>query len=473
MTQIRADEGSFKDPSGRVYHIEETGQPEHSRRVVRGLSPGRGRCDNEASWRTVLPEADAEGSVVHTRLLDTDDPAARHVAAVGWPGAVEHQPVDFPTWPYEWPFSMLKDAALLQLRLLDESIPHGWMLKDATPFNIQWLGARPVFIDVPSFTPWDGHYWRAYRQFCATFLIPLLLMAHAGIPFQPLLRSRLEGIPAGQALPYFGGLRRLKRGVPAHVWFPAKVEGAMHRRTRPPRREQRQSPTRLRALLDSLRRLVAGLSYRPDSAEWTQYTDTHSYADSDRVRKEDFVEGCTADRRPSLVWDLGANTGVFSRIAARSADLVVAVDGSHDAIELLYRDIQSASNAPRNIIPVVMDVANPSPSQGWAGRERAAFDARKRPDMVLCLALVHHLRVAGNIPVALILDWLRGLNSCVVIEFVEREDEMFQKLVETKTEHYSDYTSENFAAEVQRRFRICKRQRLKNGLRELLCLEPA
>ena len=473
MTTLRADAGSFKDPSGRVYQVD-TGEG-HGRRIIRALS-----SDGVATATKLLSEPFFEqlmqdGSVVRTRLLDADDAAIRSVAAAGWAGAVEHQPVDFPTYPYEWPFSMLKDAALLQLRLLDESVRHGWILKDATPFNIQWHGSQPVFIDVPSFVPWDGEYWRAYRQFCSTFLTPLLLMAYRGVPFQPLLRSQLEGVPAAQALPYFRGLQRLKRGVPAHVWFPAKAEAVARRRRRQRghrQHGQRQSPTSLCALVDSLRRLVSTLAYEPVASEWTCYASTHSYADADAACKEAFVARCIADCQPELAWDLGANTGVFSRIAAQSAHLVVAVDSSHDAVELLYRDLRSASGAPQNIVPVVMDIANPSPSQGWAGRERAAFDVRRPLDIVLCLALVHHLRVADNIPVALVLDWLQSLRANVVVEFIEREDEMFKKLVENKTESYADYTAENFDLEVRRRFRIARRARLKNGLRELLYLEP-
>ncbi len=171
------------------------------------------------------------GQVVATRLLHQEHPNARHVMEEGWSAAVEHEAVDFVTWPYEWPFSMLKDAALLQLQVLETGARNGWLLKDATPFNVQWMGARPVFIDIPSFVPWEeGEYWRGYRQFCATFLTPLLLTAHLGIPFQPLLRSRLEGIPPEEASRYFSGLgrvrsaRRSMRGeVPtwcfAWLWF--------------------------------------------------------------------------------------------------------------------------------------------------------------------------------------------------------------------------------------------------------------
>ena len=462
--KFRADEGSFKDPSGRVYRIAE----EHDEKVVRGLDRDALATLTKLLAEPFFQDLMRTGDVVGTDLLGADHPHANWIAEAGWHGALEHQAVEFLSWPYEWPFSMLKDAALLQLRLLEASIRHGWILKDATPFNIQWQGARPTFIDVPSFVPWQGDYWRGYRQFCSTYLIPLLLTAHLGIPFQPLLRSRLEGIPAEEAVRYFRGLQRLRRGVPSHVWFAAKAERAAAGVR--PKSRQRQGETVLLALIDSLLRLVAGLSHRPAPSPWTRYVDVHSY-DADYAKKERFVADHVAAARPALVWDLGANTGAMSRIAAQSAGMVVAVDGEHGAIELLYRNLVSSAE-PQNIVPLVMDIANPSPAQGWAGRERSAFAARRRPDVVLCLALIHHLRVTANIPLALFLDWLHGLRAIVVLEFVEREDEMFQSLLAHKDERYPDYTAENFHREVAQRFDICVRLPLKGGLRELLLLKP-
>ena len=464
---FRPNDGSFKDPSGRVYNVV----GEHGERIVRGLTR-----DAQATLTKLLAEPFfqslmSQGDVIATKALDIEAPELRPIVEAGWHGAVEHRPVQFVSHPYEWPFSMLKDAALLQLRLLEESITHGWILKDATPFNVQWQGARPTFVDVPSFVPWDGGYWRAYRQFCATCVMPLLLTAHLGIPFQPLLRSRLEGLPAEEAARWFRGLSRFRRGVPAHVLFPAMAERLATRRLMAPTHSrQRQPATMLRALIDSLRRLIAGLSYRCAPSEWTRYADSHSYGTDER-RKKRFVAEHTAAERPALVWDLGANTGAMSRIAAQSAGSVVAVDSHHDTVELFYRELLGGGE-PRNILPLVMDIANPSPGQGWAGRERTAFVGRRAPDLVLCLALIHHLRVTANIPVALLLDWLHNLGAVVLIEFVDRADELFKRLVSNKDEAYPDYAAENFIREAAKRFHVRERLRLKNGLRELLVLKP-
>ncbi len=464
--RFEADGGSFKDPAGRVYRVVgDTGDE----RIVRGLNRSAAGIVEKLLAEPFFRELAAAGRVVPTRFIEPESPNARRVMTDGWSAAVEHEPVDFVTWPYEWSFSMLRDAALLQLHVLETGARNGWLLKDATPFNVQWMGgARPVFIDVPSFVPWeDGEYWRGYRQFCATFLTPLLLTAHLGIPFQPLLRSRLEGVPPEEASRYFYGLRRFKRGVLSHVWFPARAERGVRR---PARSRQRQPKTVLFALLDSLRRLVGGLSGGPARSDWSRYAESHSYDAPDFERKKEFVRRHAAARRPGLTWDLGANTGAFARIAAEHSGVVVAVDGDRDAVDLLYREVRQSG--PQNVLPLVMDLANLSPGQGWAGRERPAFDERRSPDLVLCLALIHHMRVAANIPLPLFIGWLGSLDATCILEYVGRDDEMFQRLIKNKQEDYADYTAESFESEVRRRFAVRDRVKLKGGLRELFLLEP-
>ena len=469
---LRADAGSFKDPSGRVYRMEDDSG---RRRIIRGLSAAAASTAKRLLAEPFFQQLAASGRVVNTALLPAEDSAAAAVAGEDWPAALEHEAVSFTTWPYEWPFSMLKDAALLQLDVLTTAVRSGWTLKDATPYNIQWSGARPVFIDVPSFVPRDhDEYWEGYRQFCSMYLTPLLLTAHLGILFQPLLRSCLEGIPPEEAARYFYGLRRFKRGVPSHIWFPATVEKRMRRRSgtaRSPAARRVQSTTSLLALLEDLRRLVGGLRFRAgESSHWAQYSETHSYRADDFDQKIAFVEKHASALRPGLCWDLGANTGEFSRVAAQHSGLVVAVDSDHQAVDVLYRDARDAGEA--NIIPLVMDLANLSPGQGWAGRERASFEDRPGPDMVLCLALVHHMRVSANIPLSLFVEWLRGLGATVILEFVGRDDEMFAELVRHKSENYADYTDENFNTEVQKHFTVEDTMVLKGGSRELFLLRP-
>jgi len=462
---LRADGGSFKDPGGRVYRID-PGTPDE--RVVRGLNQPAADLLERLRAEPFFAELVEQGKVVATEPVDPQSEVGQAAAAAGWDSAVEHEVVEFVTWPYEWPFSMLKAAALLQLQVLKAAAANGWMLKDATSYNIQWIGNRPVFIDVCSFEPWEeGEHWRGYRQFCALHLSPLLLSSHLGIAYQPLLRSDLEGITPEQASRHFYGRKRFKRGVLSHVWFPAKAE---RRVRKPPGPQRRQRKTMVLALLDSMERLAGRLKAPRARSGWSAYARTHSYEDAEFELKKDFVARHAAARRPRLTWDLGANTGAFACVAAEHSGTVVAVDSDPDAVDLLYRRV--SSEGPGNVIPLVMDLANLSPGQGWAGAERPAFDQRRSPDLVLGLALVHHMRVAANVPLSLFIGWLRTLDASVILEFVGREDEMFHKLLENKKEDYPDYTLDSFEAEVLRHFVIEDRLELKGGMRQMFLLEP-
>ena len=393
----------------------------------------------------------------------------------GWAGVLEHEVVPFVSYPYEWTHSMLRDAALLHLHILEVALENGWTLKDATPFNIQFIGARPVFIDVPSFMPWvKGEPWLAYRQFCANFLTPLMLQTYLGLDTRPLMRSYLDGIPPTEAAKYFHGLARLRRGVLSHVILPAIVENriAATERNNVPAKQRKaanHSKAMVIGLVQSITRLVRGLKFKQTHSDWSEYAQSHSYNDEEFQQKKQFVENAVS-HRIALVWDIGCNTGTFSRILAPHADCVVSVDSDHNAVEKLY--LEEHQKKDSNILPLIINLANISPDQGWAGSERAAFDRRGKPDMILVLALVHHVRISANIPFDLFLAWLRMLDAEIVIEFVDRHDEMVVKLLTNKKEQYADYSRETFVRQVEERFRIKNRAVLKGGKREIFHLIP-
>lgn len=226
----------------------------------------------------------------------------------------------------------------------------------------------------------------------------------------------------------------------------------------------------LLGLVQSLYRTVNKLSIEIEHTDWSQYDKTHTYMDADFEAKKAFVEKHASSGSRDYVWDIGCNTGTFSKLAGEFCKNVISLDGDHDAVEQLYR--AEKDNPGSNILPMVMNLANLSPGQGWAGVERQAFDGRRKPNLVLCLALIHHVRLSANIPNALFLRWLRSLDSDVVIEFVNREDEMVVKLLTNKKEQYEDYNLENFILEAEKYFHISDREPLKGGHREIFYLEP-
>jgi SAM-dependent methyltransferase len=382
-------------------------------------------------------------------------------------GALRHERIPFVSYPYEWPFSMLKDAALLQLALGREALAHDLTLKDASAYNVQWRGAEPVFVDVGSFERLrPGEPWAGYRQFCMLFLYPLMLQAYRGVPYHAHLRGSIDGIAPAEARAL---LPRLRRGVFSHVRLHARLE-ARYADAGDVKTEIRRAGFRKELLDANLRRLeklVRRLEYEPGRTAWTEYGATNTYTDEEARRKAEFVRAAAARRPGGLVWDLGCNDGTYSLVAAEHAGYVVAVDADHATVDGLYRALAGRTD----VLPLVMSVTDPSPDLGWRGRERGSLERRGTPDLVLALALVHHVAITGNVPVAEFLDWLRSLDCALVIEFPDRDDPMVRRLLSGKTERANpDYDRERFERALAERFEVERSERL--GTRTLYEARP-
>jgi hypothetical protein len=381
--------------------------------------------------------------------------------------------VPFITYPYEWPFGMLRAAALLQLELLLQALDEGFTLKDASPYNVQWRGVRPLFIDVGSFERRsEGEPWVAYLQFCQLFLYPLLLTAYRDVRHHAWLRGSLEGISPSECRRLLRGRDLLRPGGLLDVWLQARLveRGAgSERAVRGELRGAGFSAEMVRRNVLRLQRLVEGLAWRRAASTWSDYADDCHYAEADRAAKRDFVARAVARRQRGLVWDLGTNTGEHARLVAPHARWVIAMDRDPLAVDLLFRRLQA--EGPANVTPLVMDLLDPSPAAGWRGQERRALTARGRPDLVLALALVHHLVLTGNVPVPELVDWLAGLGGDLVVEMVAKEDPMARRLLLNKADDFPDYTPERFEALLAERFVTVERLPLGSGTRILYALE--
>jgi len=378
------------------------------------------------------------------------------------------------SYPYEWCFSMLRDAALLQLDLLLAALDENMTLKDATPFNVQWFGTRPVFIDTGSFTRADpGTPWLGYRQFCEMFLYPLLLQAYKGVPFQPWLRGSLEGLDAGHVNRLMSLRDRLRPGVFTHVYLLSKAQSRYSETSRDVRQELRSAgfgPALVKANVTRMRRTVERLRWNAGRSTWSEYADTNSYDPENRDRKLRFVREAARSQRRAVVWDLGCNTGEYSRAVRESADLVVALDADHLAIERLYRALAQENDT--TILPLVADLTNPSPGVGWRNLERRTLLDRTRPDLILALALIHHLAIARNVPLPEIVDWLASFGSEVVVEFPGPGDPMVQRLLRNRGDLDFGYTRARFEAELERHFSTVAVDQLLSGQRTIYHLRP-
>lgn len=426
-----------------------------------------------ADWRALSAAPFLQRFMDDGRIVRTvqDDSATSFLPEPDgrWPAVLRHDPIPVISYPYEWPFGMLQDAALLQLDVLLAALSDGFVLKDGTPYNVQFVGSRPTFIDIASITKLvPGSPWEGYRQFCELCLYPLLLQAYKDIDFHPWLRGRLDGIPPEQVRAIFG-IRDLRRaGVLTHVVLQAALTRKAAGSDRNVKRELRQagfSTALVAANAQGLRKLVAGLRWGRTSSTWSDYTTTHSYEAPDMTAKMDFVRDAVRDRPRDVVWDLGSNTGNFSRIAAEHARYVVAVDADQLSVERMYQSLKATG--PANILPLVGNVADPSPGLGWLGRERQSLPERSRPSLVLCLALVHHVALSANVPLGEFIGWLATLGADVVIEFVSKEDAMSRRLLQNKEDVFPDYTQPVFEAHLERRFTVARRQVLGDGTRTL------
>jgi SAM-dependent methyltransferase len=454
------DPGSFRDRQGRVYRS--------AGGVLRGLS-AKGLDSWRALERTALFQRFTEaGKLVRTRQIEAEAVPAS-LAADGWCAVLAHQEIPFISYPSEWCFGMLRDAALLHLELLEAALDEDLILQDATPFNVQWRGSLPVFVDIPSFVPLTpGQAWAGYRQFCEQFLYPLMLQAYRGMPFQPWLRGCLDGISAEQMCRLLSWRDVLRRGALIHVCLQARMQKRFRATQRDVRRELRDAgfgKELIRANVRRLKRLVRRLAPRPAPSGWANYEHNTTYDAAERQQKEVFVRRAVEAQTWNLVWDLGCNTGRFARIAVRHARSVVAIDADAETIERLYQQLRAEGCA--KILPLVVDVADPPPNRGWRGLERKGLAERGRPDLIVCLALLHHLVLGTGIPLREVVNWLAESCQNIVIEFVTRDDPMAQALLRHKDEQYPDYSLSFFEQCLGERFEVLHREPLSSGTRIL------
>lgn len=431
---------SFRDPAGFVFtrdgvlyrQVNEPARADYDRLMTSGL----------------YEEATASGDLVRHVEVDTSlSPDGRAVRVL------QPDRVSFVSYPYEWCFSQLKDAALLTLRLQKAAMRHGMVLKDATAYNVAFWRGRPVWIDTLSFeveTP--GSPWVAYRQFCQMFLAPLALMSKVDVRLQELLRSYIDGVPLDLASRLLPTSTRLRPGLLMHVHLHAAAQrraGAATASSGKPRQISRQALT---GIVDSLEGATKALDWRAPGTTWGNYYDATNYTDAAFAHKREIVSAAIDRVTPALVWDLGANDGTFSRLASERGIETVAFDVDPVAVEKNYRRVRDRSET--HILPLLQDLTNPSGAYGWAGEERDSLAARGPADLTLALALVHHLAIAHNVPLARVAAYFARLTRALVIEYVPKEDSQVQRMLASRRDIFDTYTQEGFERAFSTAFEI-------------------
>ncbi len=461
MSTTEALPGSFRDPSGQVFEVDN--------RIFRTVTD-YATSDFDFVWSTgLLQKLTLTGLVLPFEKVDQDvlGPIGKNASYV-----LEAPKLPFVSFPYEWPFPALKAAALLHLEIHATALEHGVTLSDASAYNVQFYGVRPIFIDHLSFRRYKpGEFWTGHRQFCEQFLNPLLLRAFQGVPHNAWYRGSQEGIGAEDLCHLLKWRHFFSFNVLSQVLLQSYFQRSARKNI--VNLEKAQLPESCLPLA-SFQRLIKKLHAWISSLEpldtgktiWQNYSEFHNYSSAETELKRQFILDFVRHTKPKLLWDLGCNTGAWGTAALETgAEYVVGFDSDQGALEKTFA---RAHDKKLLLQPLFMDAANPSPNQGWMGRERASLEARAPADAVLALAFVHHLVIARNIPFVQLLDWILELAPTGVIEFVPKSDSNAQVLLHLREDIFPDYTEECFLSHIAQRAEIIKTKVLPSSRRILV-----
>ena len=447
---------SFKDPSGFVFESGGT--------IYRQVN------QYYASEYRQLMECGLYATLTKNKQLVAHRELAENLTqSKDWFITLVPEPLDCITYPYEWCFEQLRDAALLTLSVMQKAVQHGMILKDATPYNIQFYKGKPVFIDTLSFDHYNPQQpWIAYRQFCQCFLFPLYLEHYLKTDIQKILSTYIDGIPVDIIAKLLPLKSRLSLGVWLHVYLQhtATVNANANSNSKTNKQPARFSKKKLLDVINHLtsiiKNLPAGKSFK---TTWSNYYEDTILSQEYLHEKETIMHEFCQNSKARSVLDLGANDGYFSKIFAGYNMQVIATDADSRCISRLYDEVKN--NNIENILPLILDISNPSPAIGFHNRERAAFHDRFKTDMVAALALVHHLVIGKNISMPALAEYFNSIAPELIIEFVPKEDEKVKQMLSSRPDTFPDYTQAMFEEAFFQYFQCISKKHIPNTHRVL------
>jgi hypothetical protein len=441
MTNYSEHPASFKDPSGFVFQAEGT--------IYRQVN--RSYAD---AWDKLMGSGLYEKLVARKQLISHQEIPKNITQTAEWYKTLQPTVIPFISYPYEWSFDQLRDAALLTLNILRVSLNHGMILKDATPFNIQFIEGRPVFIDTLSFDIYDPtRSWVAYRQFCQCFLFPLYLEHYLKKDVQKILSTYIEGIPVditARLLPW-------KSNLSLGVWLHVYLQNAVQRGKKPASNTLQFQKKKLLNLVSHLESILQRFPEERDhKTTWNNYYEgtilSKEYLQQKEIIFRSYCEGLNLQ----TALDLGANDGYFSKLLAAQGTQVISTDVDGQCINRLYGEVKKR-RLP-NILPLILDISNPSPAVGFHNLERAAFHERIQTELVIALALIHHLVIGKNIPLHKLSTYFNDIAPLLIIEFVPKEDEKVQQMLASRPDIFQDYTVAGFEKAFLQYFEIQRKE---------------
>jgi ribosomal protein L11 methylase PrmA len=449
---------SFRDPSGFLF--------KRSGKLYRQVNESY-RADYELLNKSGLyKELTRAGLLIPHREVKIPAEQAKIAYKI-----LQPEELKFVSYPYEWSFSQLKDAALLTLELQKRAPTRGMWLKDASATNIQFHNGNPILIDSLSFEAYpEGQPWTAYRQFCQHFLAPLALMALKDVRLNQLLRVYVEGIPLDLASRLLPSSSKLNLGLLTHIHAHASAQEryAGEKVSAGEGRRPAVSKVSLLGLVDLLERSVRALKWEPSGTAWGEYYGETNYSKLAASLKGKLVSSFIARTKAKTLWDLGANTGLYSRLASRTGIFTLAADYDPAAVEQAY--LHNKQKPDENLLPLLLDLSNPSAGLGWANTERQSLAQRGPADAVMALALIHHLAIGNNVPLASVAEYFSQLGDWLIIEFVPKRDSQVQKLLAARKDIFSDYDIDGFKAAFKRHYRILAEEPIKGSERTLFLM---
>lgn len=444
---------SFRDPAGFVFLEDGV--------IKRAVSPCfKENYDHLMSSGLYRRLVDRRLLVAHEEI-ENDSGVCDKVYRI-----IRPEVVPFISYPYEWCFSQLKGAALATLQALKTALEHGMVLKDASAYNVQLRRNKPVMIDTLSFEKYrEGEPWKAYHQFCRHFLAPLALMAFKDVRLNQLLRVYIDGIPLDLASSLLPSGTYLKFSILSHLHLHSRSQKLSGTRLN----RAGMSKRALLALADNLENSISGLECRERAGGWSSYYETCNYSAASLRHKEAIVSGYLEALGPKTVWDIGANTGHFSRLSGDRGILTISLDHDHHVIEENY--LGCLKRGETNVLPLVLDLTNPSGGAGWENKERASLVERGPADTVLALALMHHMAISNNVPFLRMAEFLARACDSLIIEYVPKSDLQAQRLLASRDDVFDDYTVENFEKSFGQCFRIREAVRIEGSERTMYLMD--
>jgi ribosomal protein L11 methylase PrmA len=402
----------------------------------------------------------SDGLLIAHRLAPIEDRFSADAGTV-----LEVVRIPFLSYPYEWSFGQLRDAALLTLDIQLRAIARGFTLRDASAYNVQFLNGKPIFIDTLSLgrrTP--GAPWAAYRQFCEHFLVPLALMSRVDIRCGQLMRTFMEGVPLDLGARLLPLSSRFDPRLLFHIVLHARsVRAFANSSVASVAGGATMSTRAMGALVEGLRRAVESLQWAPPGTEWADYVDNTNYSADAVESKRAIVRAALTRLAPRTVWDLGSNTGEFSREASRTATVVISFDVDPAAVERNYRQVRADDD--QRVLPLLLDLRNPTSASGWGADERESLLDRGPADTILALALLHHLTIGSNIPLDRVASFLARAGRSLIIEFVPKSDSQVQRLLRNRPDTFPSYTQDEFERCFALHFATDRRERIAGSER--------